>query len=104
MSKRFKVVPSGRFKGKRITFASTEQVESFDKLVGDFMSEIFDLQPGDYLISDESDVLDFAPMDEADASGVWCRIEEIYGIQFTDVGSGRLVRIFAAIAHRKQLQ
>jgi hypothetical protein len=93
-----------RFKGKKITFASTARIEGFTLLANDFMEEIFDLQRGEYLISDESDVLDFTEMGSSDTSEVWKRIKEIYGVELPDVGSGKLVNIFTEIARRRKLQ
>lgn len=94
----------GRFKGKKITFASTARVEEFAPLASDFMDEIFELLPGEYAISDESDLLDFTEMGSSDTSELWRRINEVYGIGLTDVGSGRLVDIFMEIARRRILQ
>ena len=94
----------GRFKGKKITFASTERIEEFAQLAQDFMERVFDLEPGEYLISDESDVLDFTEMGSSDTSEIWKRIEKIYGIARADVGPGRLVDILTHITRAKNLQ
>ena len=91
MCKDDKVITRGRFKGKKITFASTQRIEEFARLAGDFMGQVFDFEPGEYLISDESDVLDFTAMGSSDTSEIWRRITEIYGVSLADVGSGRLV-------------
>jgi hypothetical protein len=90
MSKDDKVITRGRFKGKKITFASTQRIEEFARLAGDFMGQVFDFEPGEYLISDESEI--------------WRRITEIYGVSLADVGSGRLVSIFTEIARRRNMQ
>ncbi len=68
------------------------------------MEQVFELESGEYLISDESDVLDFTNMGSSDTSAIWVRIMEIYGIDLSDVGNGRLVNIFSEIARRKNLQ
>lgn len=104
MSKDDKVITRGRFKGKKITYASTERIDEFTQLSSEFMEQIFDLEPGEYLISDESDVLDFTDMGSSDASEIWKRITEIYGVSLADVGSGRLVDIFAVITQCRNLQ
>jgi hypothetical protein len=104
LSKDDKVITRGRFKGRKITFASTEQIEEFARLAGDFMGQVFDFEPGEYLISDESDVLDFTEMGSSDTSEIWRRITEIYGVSLADVGSGRLVSIFTEIARRRNMQ
>ena len=94
----------GRFKGKKITYASTERIEEFARLASDFMGQVFDYLPGEYLISDESDVRDFSEMGSSDTSEIWNRITEIYGVSLADVGSGRLVNIFAEITRRRNVQ
>jgi hypothetical protein len=98
------VVSRGRFKGKKITFASTARVEEFAQIANEFMAEIFDLLPGEYAISDESDVRDFSEMGSSDTSEIWTRIKEAYGVRNSDVTSGRLVDIFVEIARRRKPQ
>ena len=104
MSKGDGRIPSGRFKGKKITFASTERIEEFAHISSEFMEEIFELLPGEYAISDESDVRDFTEMGSSDTSEIWARIKEMYGVDNADVGSGRLASIFAEIARRRNVQ
>jgi len=104
MSKDGKVITRGRFKGKKITFASTERVEEFAQLADEFMEQIFELESGEYAISDESDVLDFTEMGSSDTSEIWKRIGEIYGVSSADVRSGRLVDILTEITRRRNLQ
>ena len=104
MSKNDKVITRGLFKGKKITFASTERIEKFTQLADDFMEQVFDLEPGEYLITDESDLLDFTEMGSSDTSEIWKRIEEIHAVALADVGSGMLVNIFTEITRRKNLQ
>ena len=104
MSNDDKWVTGGRFRGKKITFASTERIEEFRQLASEFMGQVFDFLPGDYVISDESDVLDFTEMGSSDASEIWKRITEVYGVSMADVGSGRLLNIFTEITRRRNLQ
>lgn len=104
MSEDDKIVRRGPLKGKKITFASTERIEEFGQLANDFMEQVFDFEPGEYLISDESDVLDFTEMGSSDTSEIWKRIEEIYGVALSDVRSERLVDIFTEITRRRNLQ
>ena len=104
MSKDDKVISKGPFKGKKITFASTDRIEEFRQIANEFMEEIFDLLPGDYAISDESDLRDFTEMGSPDTTHVWERIRAVYGLEFSDVESGRLVNIFAEIARRRNPQ
>ena len=99
--KRWKIVPPGTFAGRKITFASTDEVEASADVASEFMSSIFELDPGDYAMSDESDILDFMPFGERSTDDVWSRITQRYGVALTDVGSGRLVDIFRAITARR---
>jgi hypothetical protein len=101
IDKRWKPLPPGTFTGKKITFASTAEVEANRDAASEFMSRIFGLDPDDYAISDESDILDFTPFDERSEDDVWARIAHAYGLTQADVGSGRLVRIFKAITARR---
>ena len=94
----------GRFKGKKITFASTERIEEFTQLASDFMEKIFDFLPGEYLISDESELFDFVEMGTTDTSEIWKRITETYNVSMGDVGSEKFVNIFKEIARPRNLQ
>ncbi len=94
----------GRFRGKRITFASTARIEEFAQIASDFMEQIFELWPGDYVISDESDIRDFTELGSSDTSAIWKRISTTYGIERSHVSFERLVDIFAAIARRRNIQ
>jgi hypothetical protein len=98
------VVWRGGFKGKKITFASRARVEEFAQIASEFMSEIFDLLQGAYAISDESDIRDFVEIGSSDTSKIWTRIKEVYGVDKSDVASGRLVDIFGEIARRRNPQ
>ena len=74
MSKDIKFIRSGQFKGKTITFASTERIEEFKTIADDFMLDVFELEPGDYVISDESDLRDFVSLVEEDRGDLWTRM------------------------------
>ena len=104
MSKDNKVFRRGPHKAKKITFASTERVDEFGQLASEFMDEIFELLPGEYLISDESDIRDFTDFGSSDTSDIWKRIKDFYGFEQSDVGSGGFVNIFAEIARRRNIQ
>jgi acyl carrier protein len=104
MTRRLKRVSGDVLSGKRITFAPTDQVESFGVLVNDFMSSIFELEPGEHMITDESDLLDFTPLDSSDTTEIWARISELYGIARSDVSSERLIAVLAAIQQKRRLQ
>jgi hypothetical protein len=102
--KRWKILPPDTFEGKTVTIADTDVVDTYPQIVAAFMSQIFELDPGDYLITDEADILDFTPFDEPDTTEIWARIESAYGIAQSDVGSGLLIRIFEEIAKCRRTQ
>jgi len=68
------------------------------------MREIFDLEPGDYVISDESQLREFTDFGVSDTLPAWRRINTFYAVDKTAVGSERLVDIFLAIERRQQFQ
>jgi hypothetical protein len=94
----------GAFKGKKVTYASTDRMEEYRQVAGDFMMEVFDFLPGDYLITDESSLRDFTDFGSSDTSYIWCRITDIYGVEKADAPSERLVDILAQIQKRRDIQ
>lgn len=65
---------------------------------------MFDFLPGDYLITDESTLRDFAEFGSSDTSPIWSHITETYMVNKSDVLSEKLVDIFAAIQRRRNVQ
>jgi hypothetical protein len=96
-------IKRGPLKGKRITLADTDAVEDHRQLACDFMAEVFDFLPGDYLITDESTLRDFTDFGSDDTSSIWTRITDMYSVDKSDVPSEKLVDIFAAIRHRRRI-
>jgi hypothetical protein len=94
----------GPIKGESITYAATDRVEDYRQLATDFMAEVFDLLPADYLITDESTLRDFTEFGSSDTLPIWSRITEIYMINKSDAQSEKLVDIFAAIDRRHHVQ
>lgn len=88
----------------KIEFASTGKVEMLAHIEDEFMQEIFDLEPGNYVISHESDLRDFTDCGDSDTLPLWKRITAFYAIDKVDVGSERLADIFLAIERRKHFQ
>jgi hypothetical protein len=97
MNKRGKIIPSGPFKGKRIECASTDEVDMFCSLAEEFMEAIFCMEPGSYLITDESSLRDFKGVEELKLADMRRRIREVYGVDVSDIVSDNLVEIFARI-------
>ena len=94
----------GPLKGKTVTYASTDRIEEFRRVADDFMLEIFDFLPGEYLITDESTLRDFTEFGSSETSPIWSRITKRYTIGRADVPSERFVEIFAEIQARRNLQ
>ena len=94
----------GPLKGKTIAYASTDRIEEVRRVADDFMLEIFDFLPGEYLITDESSLRDFTEFGSSETSPIWSRITKLYAIGRADVPSERLVDIFAEIQARRNLQ
>ena len=76
----------------------------FARIAEVFMEEIFDLAPGDFVISDDSQLRDFTDFGMSDTLPVWNRIRVSYAIDRVDAGSEFLVDIFLAIERRRHYQ
>ena len=90
-------------KSRKITYAQTDRIEAYAKLAEEFMEDIFDLMPGEYFITDESDIRDFTELGSSDTSAIWKRIDEVFGVA-SDVVSGRLVDVLDAITRSRNVQ
>lgn len=86
---------------KKITYALTDQIEAFKQITSDFMLEIFELMPGDYVISDEYSLPDFAAFGSSDTSEIWRLMKESYDIARDQVRSEKLIDVFRAIEQRR---
>jgi hypothetical protein len=96
-----RIIRSGPFKGKKIEFAPTTGIEKFRAISEDFMKKIFGLEPGEYLISDESSLYDFTGLDETQLPDIHKKIQEIYNIDVLDIKSRNLLEIFRRIRDSK---
>jgi hypothetical protein len=98
---RIMIIPSGPFKGKKIEFAPTTGVDMFWEVAEGFMEQIFNLPPGEYLITDESSLWDFTGLDDMEMSDIYEKIHEAYNLDVSDIQTGNLLEIFMRI-HRKE--
>ena len=103
MKKDSRIISRGPFKGKRIEFAPTTGINKFLEISEDFMIKIFGLEPGEYLISDESSLYDFTRLDEMELPDIHKKIQENYNIDVSDIKSKNLLGIFRRISDRKSL-
>jgi hypothetical protein len=62
---------------KKIEFASSDRIEEFRRVADDFMLEIFDFVPGEYLITDESSLRDFTEFGSSETAPIWSRITKV---------------------------
>ncbi len=99
MRKPGKIIPSGPLKGKRIELAPTDELDMFRSFADEFMQEIFCMEPGSYLITDESSLRDFLGVDDLELVDIHRKIREVYGVDVSNIVSVNLVEIFARI-HR----
>jgi len=65
------------------------------------MNRIFGLEPGEYLISDESSLYDFTSFDEMELHYIHKKIQEMYNIDVSDIKSKNLLEIFRKISDSK---
>ena len=101
MNEDYRIIESGRFKGKKITFAPTNGVDMFSEISEDFMKQIFDFEPADYLISDEPILSDFTDLEEIGLERVHKKIQYIYDVDVSDIKSGNLLEIFTRLHHNR---
>lgn len=96
-------IKRGKYKGKKITFASSNRIDELRKVADEFMFEVFEYCAGEYLISDESTLEDFIALESGNVEPIWKCIENCYGIRDKDVSSNKLVDIISEIDNRKNL-
>jgi hypothetical protein len=99
MSEPERIIPSGPFRGKKIVLASTRGVDAFWNIAEEFMSAVFDMEPGAYFITDESSLHDFEDVEEMRLEDIHVKIMSVFDVDVRDVGAGNLVEIFGRI-HR----
>jgi hypothetical protein len=96
-----RIIPSGPFKDKRIEFAPTTEIDRLRAISEDFMNKVFGLEPGEYLISDESSLHDFTGFDEMELPDIHNKILKTYNIDVSDIKSRNLLEIFKRISNSK---
>jgi hypothetical protein len=102
MKNNSRIISSGPFKGKKIEFAPTTGIDKFRAISEDFMNRVFGLEPGEYLISDESSLYDFTGLDEMELPDIHKKIQEMYNINVSDIKSRNLLEIFKRISDSKR--
>lgn len=92
-----RVIRSGPFKGKKIQMASTAGVDQVRDVADNFMREIFEMEPEDYAISDESELGDFVGVGEETIGAIQARVNRVYGLDVSGIPHGNLLAIFVRI-------
>jgi hypothetical protein len=101
MSEPERILRNGPFKGKKIVLAPTHGIGAFASIAEEFMSAVFDMEPGAYLITDESGLHDFEDVEEMRLEDIHAKIMSVFDVDVRDVPAGNLVEIFARI-HRQR--
>ena len=89
--------PSHPFRGKKIEFAPTTGIDAFGAVADDFMRKVFEFEPGEYLITDESTLGDFAGCSDLNLTNIQAKVRCIYG-SVMENNNDFLVNIFRRIA------
>ncbi|MDP2322015.1 MAG: hypothetical protein Q8O42_22085 [Acidobacteriota bacterium] len=92
-----RVIRSGPFKGKKIEMASTAGVDLVRDVAADFMREIFEMEPDDYVISDKSELGDFVGVADETLDAIQARVRRVYGLDVSGIPHGNLLAIFVRI-------
>lgn len=88
------------FKGKRVELASTTGIQKFDNVAEDFMRNIFALEAGEYLITDQSSLHDFVGVDDMEFVDILARVRDVYRLDVADLPSGNLLEILKRLDER----
>ena len=86
---------------KKIEFAPTTGIDAFRAVADDFMRKIFEFEPGDYLITDESMLRDFAGCNDLEFPDIQAKVRRIYAAVM-EKNNDFLVNIFRRIADSGQ--
>jgi hypothetical protein len=104
MTKRRKVPVAHRRSGqKRAVLAASDEIDQYREIAARVMRDLFELEPDDYLITDESTLRDFTFFGMSDTAPTWAHIKERYGLSRNEVGSESLFHLFAAIARARSV-
>ena len=95
------IISDSPFKGRKIELADTTYVSIFDAIAEEFMRVVFEMEPEDYLITDESTLSDFICFFDGNMAPVYKRIGGAYGLAEADLSSENLHEIFAVVHKMK---
>jgi hypothetical protein len=101
MKKNLRIIRRGPLKGKKIELAPTTGIGGLIDVYEEFIERVFGFKPGEYLITDESNLQDFTGMEDFNLSDLQRTIQELYGVDVSDIKNGNLLEIFKRIQSRK---
>lgn len=81
----------------RLGAAPWANVADYAELADDFMLRVFNVTPYDYMITDDSSLLDFVAFDQPVAE-VYAKIQGIYGVDVSSVPRGNMLGVLRLIA------
>jgi hypothetical protein len=96
-----RIIQKGRFKGKKIEFAPSNEIEKYQTIADDFMLRIFEFEPGEYMITDESSLHDFDGVLDLTMDDILEKIRTEYGLDVAELKLNYLSQIFAALSKRR---
>jgi hypothetical protein len=96
-----RTIRRGPLKGKKIELASTVSISLFEGIANDFMGRVFGYEAGDYLITDESSLLDFVGVGDMELRDLEQKIRDVYGLDVSDPPTSKLIDIFVRIHERQ---
>jgi hypothetical protein len=85
------------FRGKKIELAPTTGIEASPAVPNDFMRKIFEFEPGEYLITDESKLVPSGKVPRSGSGGYSGEVRRIYGAVM-EKNDDFLVNIFRCIS------
>lgn len=95
------IVPDWPLNGSKVELAAQTYVSVFEAIAEEFMRNVFEMEPEDYLITDESRLSDFVCFFDRDLAPVYRKIEDVYGLAEADLPSTNLHEIFGLIHKTK---
>ncbi len=92
----------GPLRGKTIELAPTREIEEFIDIYKEFIERMFGLEPGEYLITDESTLYDFMGPGGNELLDLQKTIRDTYGVDISNIRNGSLREIFKRIKTSKK--
>jgi hypothetical protein len=79
-----------------IEYSPSVEIQKKQLLLEDFARRVLDLEPGDYIVSDESSLWDFCLDENLDP--LFEKIRNVYGIDVSDIGDAKIWKVLERLA------